>query len=82
MGYRIFFPCLFLVLITFPASAETFSDQLQDLIDTHKRIAATKASVDSLTEGALVSKKALWPELSATAFKGHENRNNERVRPT
>ena len=32
--------------------------------------------MDSLTEGALVSKKALWPELSATAFKGHENRNN------
>ena len=76
MGYRIFFPCLFLVLITFPVSAETFSDQLQNVIDTHKRIAATRASVDSLKEGALVSKKALWPELSATAFKGHENRNN------
>lgn len=76
MGHRLLLPCFFLVLVASPGWAENFTDQLHDLINTHKRIVATRATVDSLMEGARVSEKALWPEVSATAFQGHESRNN------
>ena len=76
MGRRIIFPCLFLLFLAPQAQAETFSEQLRTLVDTHKRILATKATVDSLTEGAIVSKKAYWPEVSVTALAGHESRKN------
>ncbi|MFP6714792.1 MAG: TolC family protein, partial [Alphaproteobacteria bacterium] len=59
-----------------PAYAQTFTEELRDLIDNHKRILATKATVDSLTEGSSISKKAYWPEISVTAIQGHESRKN------
>ena len=76
MGRRIILPCLFLLFLAPQAQAETFSEQLRTLVDTHKRILATKATVDSLAEGAIVSKKAYWPEVSVTALAGHESRKN------
>jgi len=76
MVRRIIFPCLLLLFLTPQVQAETFSEQLRTLVDTHKRILATKATVDSLTEGAIVSKKAYWPEVSVTALTGHESRKN------
>ena len=76
MVRRIIFPCLLLLFLAPQVQAETFSEQLRTLVDTHKRILATKATVDSLTEGAIVSKKAYWPEVSVTALTGHESRKN------
>ncbi|PPR34309.1 MAG: hypothetical protein CFH36_01456 [Alphaproteobacteria bacterium MarineAlpha9_Bin6] len=76
MGHRIFLPCLLFLLMIPPAYAQTFTEELRDLIDNHKRILATKATVDSLTEGSSISKKAYWPEISVTAIQGHESRKN------
>jgi len=76
MRYRIFLPCLLFLFMGTPVYAETFTEQLQDLVKTHKRILATKAVVDSLGEGLAVSKKAYWPEVSLTALQGHESRKN------
>ena len=76
MGRLIVFPCALLFFMVPQVQAETFSEQLRSLVDTHKRILATKATVDSLTEGAIVSKKAYWPEVSVTALTGHESRKN------
>ncbi|MFP6716873.1 MAG: TolC family protein [Alphaproteobacteria bacterium] len=76
MGHRIFLPCLLFLLMIPPAYAQAFTEELRDLIDNHKRILATKATVDSLTEGSSISKKAYWPEISVTALQGHESRKN------
>ena len=76
MGHRIFLPCLLFLLMIPPAYAQAFTEELRDLIDNHKRILATKATVDSLTEGSSISKKAYWPEVSVTALQGHESRKN------
>ena len=76
MGHRFFLPCLVFLLMIPPAYAQNFSEQLLDLIDSHKRILATKATVDSLTEGSIISRKAYWPEVSVTALQGHEQRKN------
>ena len=76
MGHRIFLPCLLFLLMIPPAYAQTFTEELRDLITNHKRILATKATVDSLTEGSSISKKAYWPEISVTALQGHESRKN------
>ena len=76
MGHRIFLPCLLFLLMIPPAYAQAFTEELRDLIDNHKRILATKATVDSLTEGSSISKKAYWPEISVTAIQGHESRKN------
>ncbi|HIB19139.1 MAG TPA: TolC family protein [Alphaproteobacteria bacterium] len=76
MGHRIFLPCLLFLLMIPPAYAQTFTEELRDLIDNHKRILATKATVDSLTEGSSISRKAYWPEVSVTALQGHESRKN------
>ena len=59
-----------------PAIADPYQEELQKLIDTHKRILATKATVNSLGEGFRASEKTLWPEVSLTALQGHEHRNN------
>ena len=59
-----------------PVLADPFHEQLEKLIDTHKRILATKATVNSLGEGLHASEKNLWPEVSLTALQGHEHRNN------
>ncbi|MFP6756307.1 MAG: TolC family protein [Alphaproteobacteria bacterium] len=76
MGHRIFLPCLLFLLMIPPAYAQAFTEELRDLIDNHKRILATKATVDSLTEGSSISRKAYWPEVSVTALQGHESRKN------
>jgi len=76
MGHRIFLPCLLFLLMIPPAYAQTFTEELRDLITNHKRILATKATVDSLTEGSSISRKAYWPEVSVTALQGHESRKN------
>ena len=76
MGHRIFLPCLLFLLMIPPAYAQAFTEELRDLITNHKRILATKATVDSLTEGSSISKKAYWPEVSVTALQGHESRKN------
>ena len=76
MGHRIFLPCLLFLLMIPPAYAQAFTEELRDLIDNHKRILATKATVDSLAEGSSISKKAYWPEVSVTALQGHESRKN------
>ena len=76
MGHRIFLPCLLFLLMIPPAYAQAFTEELRDLINNHKRILATKATVDSLTEGSSISKKAYWPEISVTALQGHESRKN------
>ena len=76
MGHRIFLPCLLFLLMIPPAYAQVFTEELRDLINNHKRILATKATVDSLAEGSSISKKAYWPEISVTALQGHESRKN------
>ena len=76
MGHRIFLPCLLFLLMIPPAYAQAFTEELRDLINNHKRILATKATVDSLTEGSSISRKAYWPEVSVTALQGHESRKN------
>ena len=58
------------------AQAGPFQEQLEQLVDSHKRILATKATVESLGEGLKASEKTLWPEVSLTALQGHEHRNN------
>ena len=59
MRYRIFLPCLLFLFMGTSVYAETFTEQLQDLVKTHKRILATKAVVDSLNEGLAVSEKGV-----------------------
>ena len=58
------------------SAANPFHEELEELLESHKRILATEAVVHSLAEGLKVSEKDLWPEVSVTALQGRENRNN------
>jgi outer membrane protein TolC len=58
------------------SAANPFHEELEELLESHKRILATEAVVHSLAEGLKVSEKDLWPAVSVTALQGRENRNN------
>ncbi|MEE2694132.1 MAG: TolC family protein [Pseudomonadota bacterium] len=66
----------FLLLNPAISAANPFHEELENLLETHKRILATEAVVHSLAEGLQISEKALWPEVSATTLQGYESRNN------
>ena len=68
--------CVVLCMSPGISGANPFHDELEALLETHKRILATEAVLHSLAEGLQVSEKDLWPEVSVTALQGHENRNN------
>ena len=57
-------------------AANPFHKELEELLETHKRILATEAVVHSLAEGLKISEKDRWPAVSVTALQGRENRNN------
>ena len=58
------------------SAANPFHEELEELLESHKRILATEAVVHSLAEGLKISEKDLWPAVSVTALQGRENRNN------
>ena len=66
---------LFTVGIVFQGNSETFSEKLNVLIKSHKRILAAKNTVKSVEEQFFVAGKAWFPEFSSTAFYGYEKRN-------
>ena len=60
-----------LIFLTNPetGAANPFHEELEELLETHKRILATEAVVHSLAEGLKVSEKDLWPAVRVTALQ-------------